>query len=329
VGALDQQITMATGCPGVVLYARRRMGKTTLLRNLVGLLPESITPRMISLQNPRAFTSLAYLVERIGEASRLEGQDGELPQDLPGMQHWLDEANARLKQGNRRLLLAIDEYEQMDVKMGEGVFPEDLLAAIRESIQTHRQITWLFAGSHEITELKHAQWTSYLVSARTIEIPPFTLAETRLLLTDPLKYSPLWKPETRPRFAAEFWGEGGIERIHREADGWPHLVQLIAETVVDLLNYGGSPTVTPELMEEALDKAVTSGHNVLSQLMQGESQLPGEWEYLARFAEREEQGPPEDLAVQRSLKRRQIVRVQDGVWRLRVPLMGRWLRLRG
>ena len=41
---------------------------------------------------------------------------------------------------------------------------------------------------------------------------------------------------SRPSFPPEFWGEGGIDRIHREADGWPHLLQLIAETAVDLVN---------------------------------------------------------------------------------------------
>ena len=76
--------------------------------------------------------------------------------------------------------------------------------------------------------------------ARTIEVPAFSLDETRLLLTDPLKHSPLFaNAGERPRLAAELWGPGGIERIHAEAGGWPHLLQLIAETLVDLLNEGG------------------------------------------------------------------------------------------
>ena len=86
---------------------------------------------------------------------------------------------------------------------------------------------------------------------------------------------------------------------------------------------------SPALLERALDSAVTSGHNVLSQLMQGESALPGEWEYLSVFREREEQPPPEDGGIRRSLLHRQIVREENGLWRLRVPLMARWLRLRG
>ena len=74
----------------------------------------------------------------------------------------------------------------------------------------------MFIGSHAIDELTHAPWPFYLISARTVEIPPFSPEETRRLLTEPLRYSRLWKDDDpkRPRFAPGFWGEGGIERIH-------------------------------------------------------------------------------------------------------------------
>ncbi|MFZ4700271.1 MAG: hypothetical protein ACOYMG_09475 [Candidatus Methylumidiphilus sp.] len=62
-------------------------------------------------------------------------------------------------------MLAIDEYENLDRKLGEGVFPVDLLHMLRESIQTHRRIVWLFAGSHAIEELTHAEWPSFISSA--------------------------------------------------------------------------------------------------------------------------------------------------------------------
>ena len=96
------------------------------------------------------------------------------PEDLPSLFATLGSANDRLAQENRRLIVAIDEYEYLDEKIGEGVFPLGLLATLRKSIQTHHQITWLFAGSHDIAELTHAPWSSYLVSARTIEMPLFS-----------------------------------------------------------------------------------------------------------------------------------------------------------
>jgi len=335
VGELEGQIMLSTGCPGLVLYGRRRTGKSTILRNLTGFLPTTVVSVAMSMQNPQAFTSLEFLVRHIEQSVKgvYPGADevSDASAGLPGLLHFLTNCNTRLDAEGARLLLALDEYEMIDVKIGEGIFPENLLATIRESIQTHRRITWMFAGSHEIAELLHAGWTSYLVSARTIEVPAFTLAETRLLLTEPLKYSSLWPknaPE-RPRFAPEFWGDGGIERIHKEAGGWPHLVQLIAEAVVDLLNDEEARQVDADLLERALNQSIVRGHNVLYELMRRESTLPGEWEYLSAFRNHDSQPPPEDEAVYRSLRRRLLVEVENGEWRLRVPLMARWLRERG
>lgn len=333
IGELEQQIMLSTGCPGIVLYGRRRMGKSTILRNLTDFLPTNVTPIVVSMQRPEMFASIASLTGFVSRElhAQLDGADNEEVSNLTGFFQTLKTINDHLEADDKRLLLAVDEYETIDKKIGEGVFPLELLDTIRESIQSHRRITWVFAGSHEITELQHAAWTSYLVSARTIEVPFFTLAETRLLLTDPVKHSTLWRnnPDKRPRFDAAFWGEGGIERIQAEAGGWPHLVQLIAETIVDLINEEDADGVSPELMERALNKAIVRGHNVLYQLMRGESLLPGEWDYLSAFREVEQQAPPKDAAVNKSLRRRLLIEENGGQWQLRVPLMARWLKVRG
>ncbi|HEX5270179.1 MAG TPA: hypothetical protein VFW33_06830 [Gemmataceae bacterium] len=337
VGELEQQITLSTGCPGLILYGRRRMGKSTALRDLARFPPESVDVALVSMEDPAAFTSLGHFLGRLAEAIRNVRPDAwpesAVPApgetwDLPAFYRLLGASNERFARLGRRLLLAVEEYEGIDAKIGGGVFPRDLLPMIRESIQSHRRLTWLFAGSHAIGELSCADWPNYLISARTVEVPPFTPSETRLLLTDPLKYSPLYagNDSGRPRFDAAFWGEGGVERIHAEAGGWPHLVQLIAETVVDLLNQEGARAVTPDLFQRALGKAVQRGDAVLRQLVQRECRLPGEWEYLSTFRRRDTQPPPDDDAIYRSLRRRLLIAEENGDWRLRVPLMQRWLR---
>ena len=336
LGDLDRQLTLSTGCPGLILYGRRRMGKSTLLRNLEGFLPISVRIAVVSMQNPDAFSSQADLLnamaQRTSEAVQ-PAQKATAPTlaTLKDFFQWLADCNARLAEMDRRLLLAIDEYENLDRKLGEGVFSEDLLATMRESIQTHRQVTWVFAGSHAIAELTHAPWSFYLVSARTLEVPPFTEAETRRLLTEPLRYSFLWRDDDskRPRFSPEFWGDNGIEHIHVEASGWPHLVQLLAETVVDLCNDQGQSRVDQALLDQAIAKAVVAGDAVLRQLMQPEDATPGEWAYLRGFRTRDTQPPPDDEAVYQALRRRLLIAVEGGQWRLRVPLMQRWLRERG
>ena len=86
-------------------------------------------------------------------------------------------------------------------------------------------------------------------------------------------------------------------------------------------------------MERALDKAIVRGHNVLYELLHRECQLPGEWDYLERFKRLDAQAAPNgneaDEAIARSLRRRELMTVDGDEWRLRVPLMLRWLRVRG
>lgn len=332
LGELERQVMLASGCPGLLVYGRRRVGKSSLLKNLEGFLPPKVSIANLSMQEARAFASLgswvALLTERI--AARLPGIEKSVPQssDLSDLARLLEATEARLEAEGSRLLLAIDEFENLDRKIGEGVFSEDLLAVLRESMQNHRRLIWTLAGSHRIDELTHAPWASYLVSARTVEVPPFEPAETRLLLTEPLKHSSLWRAagSEAPSFKPGFWGPGGIERIHEETGGWPHLVQLVAERVVDLVNDGGVNGADERLMERALDRAVENGYSVFLELIERESALPGELAYLRRFAREETLPIPEDDAVDRSLRRRLLVVPEGDHYRLRAPIMARWLR---
>ncbi len=334
VGDIAAQLTLATGCPGLILYGRRRTGKSTVLRNLHSFLGPETPVLVLSMQDPGLFTSQDMFAAGIVRAVAGLWPNDPLPQDGPalaGLMAALTQANDRLTREGKRLLITLDEYENIDAKIGEGVFNEDLLHTLRESIQTHRHIVWIFAGSHAIEELPHAPWPSFLVSARTIEVPMFTPEETTLLLTEPMRSSPLWPKDdpSRPRFAPELWGPGGIERIHAETGGWPHLVQLVAETVIDLLNQGTQPNADAALLNRALDKAVVSGDTVLRELVERECGLPGEWDYLRNFRRMDAQAPSADEGIERSLPRRRMIAVDaEGMWRMRVPLMQRWLRER-
>ena len=326
---------LSTGCPGILLYGRRRMGKSTVLKNLTAeFLDASVIPVTISLQNPNTFTSLEYLLNMICESIQLQLKPhapASNASNLAELMDFLTTCNDALGDMKKRLMLAFDEYENFDRKIGEGIFPEDLLATIRESIQTHRNITWIFTGSHEIQRLRHAPWTSYLIGVRTVEVQPFTIKEAKLLLTDPLRHSPLLRdhPESKPRFGSEFWGENGIEQVYDESAGWPYFTQLIAETVVDLFNNEEATTVTPDLFERALNKAIVRGEFAFIELLEQECHLEGEKEYLWNFRRHDTQQPPDDEDMLRSLKRRLLVVEEGSEVRMRVPLMQRWLRERG
>jgi len=332
---LRQQLLLATGCPGILLYGRRRVGKSTVLTNLAGFLPDSVSVAFVSMQNPNLFQSLASFCQALGRAASQAlppslRTTGAEPSTLVSLWDMLHRLNETLGKEERQLLLAIDEYENLDQKIGEGMFSTDLLSGLRESLQSHRQIIWLFAGSHAVEELVHAPWASCFVSSRTVEVGMFTSDETYVLLTDPMRHAPRALSAAAPNihFPPESWGPRGIERIHREAGGWPHLVQLIAETLTDVVNRTGQDVVNEKLFEEALGKAIVRGDAVFVELLRKECRSSAEWEYIAGFRTKDAQpAPPEDVLG--PLRRRWLLEPDGEMWRLRVPLMQRWLRVRG
>ena len=331
---LENQVRLASASSGLVLIGRRRTGKSTLLANLGSLVEATADVTTISMQSPRAFTSIESLQELVREKLTEVLRTTELPEpgsDLRSFEAILAKADQLLEKKKRKLVLGIDEYENIDAKIASGAFPEDLLALLRESMREHRRIFWLFVGSRSSEDLKGAPWTSYFVSTRLLEMPLFDLEETRELLTEPMKSSSLFKdPAKRPRFALSFWGEGGIERLHEETAGWPHLVQLVAQNAVQLVNQEGRSGLDPELFERVCSKAGSEGSAVFTELLERESRLDGEWDYLYQFRRYEEQEPPADPQIDRSLRRRWLVReTEAGLYRLKVPLMRRWLRQRG
>ena len=100
---------------------------------------------------------------------------------------------------------------------------------------------------------------------------------------------------------------------------------------MDLLNNEDTRSDTPDLLGRSRNKAIVSGDPGAPgrQLLERECSLPGEWDYLSNFRRHESQPPPHDEAIHRSLRHRLLVTEVKGQWRLRVPLMWRWLRDRG
>lgn len=332
---LEEQVHLANTSAGLILLGRRRTGKSTLLNNLKRLVVGRAEVVVVSMQSPQAFTSITSLRGLLHEKLEALLPGAGLPppgEDLRSFEALLQKTDNHLAGLDRKLLLAIDEYEAIDLKIAAGVFPEDLLALLRQSMQVHRRINWIFAGSRSPEDLHAAAWTSYLVSTRLLEMPLFSREETRELLTEPMKTSTLFKdPAKRPSFAPSFWGgEEGITRLHDEAAGWPHLVQLLAQHTVELVNQEGRTGLDTDLFERVCTKAVTEGTVVFTELLEKESLIEGEYAYLRQFRRTEEQDPPTDLAIERSLQRRWLVNeTPEGKFRLRVPLMRRWLQARG
>ena len=337
---LENHILLGANNNAIILYGRRRVGKTTLLNNLKDFLPATILSVSLSMESASASTSasrfLSLMVNSVTEVFPRESLiniqtsksfQGTLDEGLTDFYEFLEACNKELEAGEKNLLLILDEYEFLDDLMGKGIFSENLLATIQQSIQNHLSITWIFVGSHEIVELKEIPWENYLTDAKTIEVPFFTFEETYQLLTDPLKETNF---PNRPKLAPETFGTDGIRKIYEETCGWPDLVQMVAEKALEKIKSGKTlQQLNAEQLENVYSDVISEKRNTFISLMVSESKLEGEWEYLYNFHNQPTQLPPNKTEISISLRRRELVSVSEEGWSLRVPLMARWLREQG
>ena len=98
IGQVERQLTLAMGCPGLLIYGRRRMGKSTLIRNLDAFVPEGVRIATISMLDPAAFTSLSHFSRRLKAA--LGDFGSSTGDDLDGLYKSLDQANDQLESTN-------------------------------------------------------------------------------------------------------------------------------------------------------------------------------------------------------------------------------------
>jgi hypothetical protein len=339
LGELERELAQGHGRPALLIYGRRRLGKSTLIRNLRGFVPEHMRAAVVSCLKPGANRDESAFAKALASAAAEAWPDLEFPDDDAAKfetfadfsRTWLDPVNEQLQQRDRMLMFAIDEFEKLDERIGEGKFSGEFLSTIRDSIQRHANLAWAFVGAHDLSELPNAEWNSHFVGLRTMDLEPFTPKETQQLLTEPLKYADEANPSkqrVQDFYASGFWGEGAIEQIHEETGGWPFLVQAAASNVVKICNEREVSETTPEIVEAGLVDTVKSARVTLSELMLETSrEHPTAWAFLKEFRTVDVLPEPEEDGLRRTLKRHLLVEPAGaGKVRLRFPIMRRWVR---
>ena len=83
---------------------------------------------------------------------------------------WLDAVEDQISHQNREtILLALDEFEALDISFKKGQLDEDtILGTLRHIIQHRNHFKLLLAGSHTLDEFR--RWSNYLINAQTVHL---------------------------------------------------------------------------------------------------------------------------------------------------------------
>jgi hypothetical protein len=278
----------------VLLYGHRRMGKSSILKNLPDRLDSArnwVVQFNLQTVNRANTGSLLYdLASAMGDKlPRSQASAPNLPPEQAfhanfqrAFNQWLDALEPRL--ANHRFIVAIDEYELLEAAMAAGHVDPELIPYLRGVIQSRPWLVLALAGLYTLQEKSEDYWHPLFASIKPRKVSFLSAAATKRLLTQPTDDFPL---DYSPDCLAE---------IVRLTHGQPYLVQLIGQNLVGHFNrqvYEGERDPDQPLALEDLEAVIHSpsffedGHAYFSGVWaQADDEPPGQQAILRALAPR-------------------------------------------
>ncbi len=168
--AIEERIINSGQRPSLLLYGRRRIGKTSTLLNLPRLLSSEFTPVFIQCQDAKwqesDETFCYHLVDEVFRVLKELRLSDSLKQPrledfekyaFTRFSNYLDEIEELSRRADKRILLTFDEYEKLEEGFAGGKISKTILNEIRSIVQHRERIVVLFSGGHRFDELKAAK----------------------------------------------------------------------------------------------------------------------------------------------------------------------------
>ena len=190
--------------PTFFLTGERRMGKSSILKQLPALLGSHYLPIFYDLQSTGITSSIAALLATVAEevhetllkrgmlVRKLEYEHlrDDLRENEAVAYHrfsrWLKEVDHALAQEDRVLLLTFDEFEKLAEAEQKGYLDLPLLFGwFRSVIQHQSHLALLFSGVKSITEMG-TRWAGYFVNVEMLKVSFLEPEEVRRLIKQPV-----------------------------------------------------------------------------------------------------------------------------------------------
>jgi hypothetical protein len=218
----------------LVLVGQRRMGKTSLLRQLPAHIAEDYLPVFLDGQALGLEGGLAGLLYDVAleivEALAEQRIDGEAPalRDLAKRPTHVFEKQflsrvIRALDG-RVLLLLFDEFEELEMRVRGGELPSSVFSYLRHLMQHSHSLAFLFAGTHHLEDLTADYWSILFNIALYQRVGRLDAGAARRLIIEPVQGCGL------------IYDDLAIEKMLRVTGGHPHFLQLLCHALVNLHN---------------------------------------------------------------------------------------------
>ncbi|MGK7945584.1 MAG: ATP-binding protein, partial [Microcystaceae cyanobacterium] len=332
----------------VVLYGHRRMGKTSILKNINAKLGDKVKLIYLNLQGLGDIQEgtgevLLGLADEMADTLKIEAPDIDAFLKLPErtFRQFLKQALA--VHPNQGLLIALDEFETLETLIETGKIDRSLMAVFRTWTQLDTRLGIVFAGLHTLQEKVGNYNHSFFSSFIPIRVSFLDKPATELLLTQPSAEFPLnYSPEI-------------LKEIYRLTHGQPFLVQLIGFQLVSRYNKlltesqsllsSQKSSLSTTLTRSDLDEIIN--HDFFEQgsyyfegiWIQAQGSAIGQTDILSALAPHADGLTEADLLCQLQLDKAQfdtaidtlakhdVIKESEGKFKIIVELFRRWLNL--
>lgn len=325
IRTIEKYILNANQRSSLLLFGRRRAGKSSTLLNLPRLLSSQFEPVYLDCQDAKwhesdqafCYNLAREIFERLFQSDDVKGirqpQEAQFEKNaFTRLDEYLDQFERLATERGKRILLAFDEYEGLEESIAGGDISKNILGKLRNIIQHRQRIVVLVSGSHRFEELTGVNWASYLINTRTLELSFLDEPSARELLTEPV-----------PQLQYE---DGVLEEILRLTHCQPYLLQAVASELVNHLNELQKTTATRADLDAAVNKVLTSAGAYFANTWR-EDNSPTEQTVLRAYAEgaSERVAAAEFQSAIQSLIRKEMMERDGDTYRLAVPLFGLWI----
>ncbi|MBF2064280.1 MAG: ATP-binding protein [Calothrix sp. C42_A2020_038] len=259
--------------PVLLLYGRRRTGKTSALKYLPNRVAANLVPLLVDVQGAAIATTLSGLAEQI--ARQIMEATQRLPRrlDFPdpdaifrvstdpfvALYNWFGEIEQTFP--DKKFLLCLDEFPRLGefVELTGSKAPLNFL---RSMIQHRQQWILLFSSSHLRWELP-PYWSDYLINTISLQLDYLQESEARELIIHPVD-----------DFPDNIYESAAVDRIIYYTRCQPYLVQLVCHEIIELLNHyirkenrlPKTTTATVEDVETIIPKVLERGDQYFREL---------------------------------------------------------------
>jgi len=213
----------------VVLFGHRRMGKTSILRNISTRLDEKVKLVYVNLLTVGNSIQgvgevLMAIADSISDTLQIPPPDDDSLINLPyrTFERYLKQIETQL--GDTGLIIALDEFEQIEELIKSDRIPKDFMGVLRGMVQMSPKIAFALAGLHTLEEMTEDYFNPFFASIIPIRVSFLERATCRYLLANPSEDFPLdYKLDA-------------LDYIYDLTAGQPYLVQLIGFFLVRRYN---------------------------------------------------------------------------------------------